>query len=101
MTAAIIIILAIALCVACWFLFDNSCRLEFTERKLADSERIRHEVAAVATTTVPILDAAYESASGDVKAWLDTHIFDRLSSAMNGDTKAAVHAIRAEEKADT
>lgn len=59
------------------------------------------KVAAVATTTVPILDAAYESASGDVKAWLDTHIFDRLSSAMNGDTKAAVHAIRAEEKADT
>ena len=55
-------------------------------------------VAAVAKTAVPVLDTAYESASAEVRAWLDANIFDRLSSAMNRDEKATVHEVRAEAK---
>lgn len=53
------------------------------------------KVAAVAKTAVPVLDAAYDSASSEVKAWLDENIFSRLSSTMNREEKAAVHEIRA------
>ena len=53
MTATISIILAIALCVACWFLFDNTCNLAVAERKLADSDRIRHDIAASAMRGAP------------------------------------------------
>ena len=53
------------------------------------------KVAAVARTAVPVLDSAYDSASTEVKAWLDEHVFSRLSSTMNRDEKAAVHEIRA------
>ena len=54
------------------------------------------KVAAVAKTAVPVLDAAYEEADAGVKAWLDDHIFARLSSAMGKEEKAAVHEVRAE-----
>ena len=54
------------------------------------------KVAAVAKTTVPVLDAAYEEADAGIKAWLDEHVFARLSGAMDKEHKAAVHAIRAE-----
>ena len=54
------------------------------------------KVAAVAKTAVPVLDAAYEEADAGVKAWLDEHVFARLSSAMGKEEKAAVHAVRAE-----
>ena len=54
------------------------------------------KVAAVAKTAVPVLDAAYEEADASVKAWLDAHIFARLSSAMGKEEKAAVHEVRAE-----
>ncbi len=67
MTAAIIIILAIALCVACWFLFDIACNLAVASRnldarqrviddlraKLEESERIRHAVAESAMRGAP------------------------------------------------
>ena len=81
MTAAIVIILAIALCVACWFLFDLACNLAVAERNLdarqrviddlrprlsaatedlatisaalSESDRIRHEVAASAMRGAP------------------------------------------------
>lgn len=52
MTVAIII-LAVALCVACWFLFDLSCNLAVAARKLTDSERIRHAVAESAMRGAP------------------------------------------------
>ncbi len=54
------------------------------------------KVAAVAKTAVPVLDAAYEEADAGVKAWLDEHVFAKLSSAMGKAEKAAVHAVRAE-----
>lgn len=54
------------------------------------------KVAAVARTAVPVLDAAYDEADGAVKAWLDEHVFARLSSAMGKEEKAAVHEVRAE-----
>ena len=54
------------------------------------------KVAAVAKTAVPVLDAAYDEADAGVKAWLDEHIFARLSSAMGKEEKAAVHEVRAE-----
>ena len=54
------------------------------------------KVAAVARTAVPVLDAAYEEADAGVKAWLDEHVFARLSSAMGKEEKAAVHEVRAE-----
>jgi len=54
------------------------------------------KVAAVAKTAVPVLDAAYEEADESVRAWLDAHVFDRLSSAMGKEEKAAVHEVRAE-----
>lgn len=54
------------------------------------------KVAAVAKTAVPVLDAAYEEADASVKAWLDAHVFDRLSGVMDKQDKATVHAIRAE-----
>lgn len=81
MTAAIITILSIALCVAGWYLFDLACNLAVAERNLdarqrviddlrarlsaatedlatisaalSESERIRHEVAASAMRGVP------------------------------------------------
>lgn len=56
------------------------------------------KVAAVAKTAVPVLDAAYEEADAGVKAWLDEHVFARLSSAMGKEAKATVHAVRAEAK---
>ena len=49
---------------------------------------------------VPILDTAYENLGVEQKEilkWLDEHIFTKLSTAMNGTDKAAVHATRAEE----
>ena len=52
------------------------------------------KVAAVAQTAVPVLDKAYEDADASMRTWLDEHIFDRLSSAMNRDEKATVHEIR-------
>lgn len=52
------------------------------------------KVAAVAKTAVPVWDAAYEDATSEIKAWLDAHVFDRLSSMMNRDEKATVHEIR-------
>ena len=58
------------------------------------------KVAAVAKTAVPVLDAAYEEADEGVRSWLDEHVFARLSSAMGKEEKAAVHAIRAEAKAE-
>lgn len=58
------------------------------------------KVAAVAKTAVPVLDAAYDEADAGVKAWLDEHIFARLSSAMDREAKATVHAVRAEAKAE-
>ena len=54
------------------------------------------KVAAVARTAVPVLDAAYDEADAGVKAWLDEHVFARLSSAMGKEQKAAVHEVRAE-----
>lgn len=54
------------------------------------------KVAAVAKTAVPVLDDAYESASAETRAWLDDNVFARLSSLMNREEKATVHAIRAE-----
>ena len=54
------------------------------------------KVAAVAKTAVPVLDAAYDEADEGVKAWLDEHVFARLSSAMGKEEKAAVHEVRAE-----
>ena len=54
------------------------------------------KVAAVAKTAVPVLDAAYEEADAGVKAWLDEHVFARLSLAMGKEEKAAVHEVRAE-----
>ena len=54
------------------------------------------KVAAVATTAVPVLDAAYEQADEATRRWLDAHVFDRLSSLMNRDEKATVHEIRKE-----
>ena len=58
------------------------------------------KVAAVAKTAVPVLDAAYEEADGEVRAWLDSHVFNRLSDLMRStpEMKATVHAIRAEAK---
>ena len=58
------------------------------------------KVAAVAKTAVPVLDAAYEEADDAVKAWLDEHVFGRLSSAMGKEEKAAVHEVRAQAKAE-
>ncbi len=57
------------------------------------------KVAAVAKTAVPVLDAAYDEADESVRAWLDEHVFARLSSAMDKEAKATVHAVRAEAKA--
>ena len=57
------------------------------------------KVAAVARTAVPVLDKAYEEADESVKAWLDEHVFNRLSSAMDREAKATVHAVRAEAQA--
>ena len=54
------------------------------------------KVAAVAKTAVPVWDAAYEDATSEIKAWLDAHVFDRLSSVMNREEKATVHEVRAE-----
>lgn len=54
------------------------------------------KVAAVAKTAVPVLDAAYDEADEGVKAWLDEHVFAKLSSAMGKEQKAAVHEVRAE-----
>lgn len=54
------------------------------------------KVAGVAQTAVPVLDAAYEQAEAPIKAWMDAHIFDRLSSLMDREGKATVHAIRAQ-----
>ena len=58
------------------------------------------KVAAVAKTAVPVLDAAYEEADGEVRAWLDAHVFNRLSDLMRStpEMKATVHEIRAEAK---
>ena len=50
----------------------------------------------MAKQAVPVLDAAYEEADAGVKAWLDEHVFARLSSAMGKEQKAAVHEVRAE-----
>ena len=57
------------------------------------------KVAAVARTAVPVLDAAYDEADEAVKAWLDEHVFARLSSAMDREAKATVHEVRAQAKA--
>ena len=59
------------------------------------------KVAAVAKTAVPVLDAAYEEADESVRAWLDAHVFNRLSDLMRStpEMKATVHAIRADAKA--
>lgn len=56
------------------------------------------KVAAVAKTAVPVLDDAYDAATAETKAWLDTHIFDRLSDLMRSkpEIKQVVHQIRAE-----
>lgn len=54
------------------------------------------KVAAVAKTAVPVLDVAYDEADESVRAWLDAHVFNRLSSVMDKEEKAAVHAVRAE-----
>ena len=58
------------------------------------------KVAAVAKTAVPVLDKAYEEADDSVRAWLDAHVFNRLSDLMRStpEMKATVHAIRAEAK---
>lgn len=53
------------------------------------------KVAKVAQDTLPVLDTAYETATGEIKDWLDEHIFNRLSSVMDKSTKATVHEIRA------
>lgn len=72
MTAAIII-LAIALCVACWFLFDLGCNLAVAERKLADSERIRHAVAESAMRGAPAVwfarPAGMDNPAADAGYW--------------------------------
>ena len=52
------------------------------------------KIAAVAKTAVPVWDAAYEDATSEIKAWLDAHVFDPLSSVMNREEKATVHEIR-------
>ena len=57
------------------------------------------KVAAVAKTAVPVLDAAYDEADAATREWLDAHVFNRLSSAMDREAKATVHAVRAEAKA--
>jgi hypothetical protein len=46
MTATIIITLTIALCVACWFLFDNSCDLAVAERNLDARHRVIDDLRA-------------------------------------------------------
>lgn len=56
------------------------------------------KVAAVARTAVPVLDAAYEQADSATRQWLDSHVFDRLSSLMNREDKQAVHEIRAQSQ---
>lgn len=73
MTAAIIIILAIALCVACWLLFDLACNLAVAERKLADSDRIRHAVAESAMRGAPAVwfarPAGMDNPAADAGYW--------------------------------
>lgn len=44
---------------------------------------------------VPVLDSAYENAEESVKKVLDDKVFDRLSSIMDAEDKAAVHEVRA------
>lgn len=55
------------------------------------------KVAGVANTVVPILDAAYEQATEEVRAWLDANVFDKLSKLMNREEKQTVHEIRANQ----
>lgn len=73
MTAAIIIVLAIALCVACWFLFDTSCDLAVAKRNLIDSERIRHAVAESAMRGAPAVwfarPAGMDNPAADAGYW--------------------------------
>ena len=78
MTAATIIILAVALCVACWFLFDNSCNLAVAERNLDARQRVidglrarlsaatedRHSIANSAMRGAPAVKWHRELAAG-------------------------------------
>lgn len=45
-------------------------------------------------TVVPVLDKAYDEASGDVKELLDNTIFKELSRLMDKDQKSVVHEVR-------
>lgn len=46
MTAAIVILIGIALCVACWFLFDLACNLAVAERNLDARQRVIDDLRA-------------------------------------------------------
>lgn len=90
MWACVIAIIGILVAVGAWA-WRHQKRGDLAQEMQARTTK----VAAVATTVVPILDSAYEQAEGSVKDWLDTHLFRRLSSAMDRSTKATVHEIRA------
>ena len=55
MTAAIIIILAIALCVACWYLFDLACNLAVADRNLDARQRVIDDLRALKEKKYPDL----------------------------------------------
>ena len=57
------------------------------------------KVAGVARTVVPVLDSAKEQATGEVAEWFRANVLAKLSSAMDREDKATVHAIRAESSA--
>jgi cbb3-type cytochrome oxidase subunit 3 len=65
-------------------------------RKASKGE-LDEAVASVAQHVVPVLDDAYDTASAEIKEWLDANVFDRLSSGMDKITKAAVHLVREEQ----
>lgn len=62
----------------------------------ADTEAKFATARSVLRQTVPTLDAAYNAANAEVKAFMDEHIFQKLNSRMDAADKAAVHAVRVE-----
>ena len=71
--AIAIVIISAALVVAGWFIFDLSCRLAFVARRLADSDRIRHDIAASAMRGAPAVwfarPAGMDNPAADAGYW--------------------------------
>jgi len=61
----------------------------------ADTAEKAAKLTGVLTQTIPVLDKAYNDAEGEVKKFMDEHIFTPLNDKMDAKDKAVVHEIRA------